>query len=114
MLPYLEVFGYAPGKTLYGAVPLANTNTDTTTPLSPAESNALRQVATDKLQNIGASERARRDAAGQALTALTVAYTLWAALVADDGGTLGHVVRGGVGLPLFFALGLKLSAEEGL
>jgi hypothetical protein len=46
--------------------------------------------------------------------ALSAAYVGWASLIADDGGLSGHILRFLSVIPLFLAVGYKLSAETGL
>jgi hypothetical protein len=116
MKPYLQAMGFTQGKTLYGALPLPAGFLDK--PSSPSSSTAAsssnQQYEINDLQNIGIDERARRDQVGDVMLAASVLYGTWASLWADHGGSMGHVLRGGLALPLFFAVGFKLSAKEGL
>jgi hypothetical protein len=111
MLPYMEVIGWKPGQTLYGAMPI---NTDDTVVVPPATAAARRDAAAEALQNIGSDERARRAQLGTAFGAVALVYATWATLGADGGGLTGHLLRFGVAVPLFLAVGFKVSAEEGL
>ena len=110
MQPYLKIMGFVEGKTLVGAVPMSTNNNKR----DAAQSAALRRQAADALQNIGDEERARRDTLGNVLVGLSLVYATWASLLADDGGLTGHVLRALLALPLFLAVGFKLSAQQGL
>jgi hypothetical protein len=111
MLPYMEVIGWKPGQTLYGAMPV---HTDATVVVPPAAVAARRDAAAEALQNIGSDERARRAQLGTAFAAVALVYATWASLLADDGGLTGHLLRLGLVVPLFLAEGFQVSAEEGL
>lgn len=113
MQPYLNLFGFVPGNTLVGAVPI-KTDGRNNNNIDQSHAAALRQQAAQALQNIGPEERARRDQVGNAMLAVSAVYVTWATLLADDGGTSGHVLRALAALPLFFAAGFKLSAQQGL
>ena len=120
MQPYLNLIGFVPGNTLMGAVPIKadrnnnNNNNNKNNNIDKSQAAALRQQAAQALQNIGPEERARRDQVGNAMLAVSAVYITWATLIADDGGTSGHVLRALAALPLFFAAGYKLSAQQGL
>ena len=111
MQPFLNTLGFVEGSTLKGAVP---TKSDGKDRVSEAEASDRRKEAADNLQNIGQDERDRRDRIGNIMLVVSAMYTVWASLIADDGGLTGHALRALLALPLFFATGFKLSAQEGL
>ncbi|KAG7362900.1 hypothetical protein IV203_026260 [Nitzschia inconspicua] len=109
MKPYLDLFGMTEGNTLNYALPSeAKINT------TDEQAAQLRKEAARTLTNIGREERQRRGQAANVFAILTAVYAVWAALVADNGGLEGHLVRFGTVLPLFFTFGYKLSEETGL
>jgi hypothetical protein len=111
MLPYMEVIGWKPGKMLYGALPV---DVDASAVVPAETAAARRNAAAETLQNIGTDERARRDQLGNVFVAASLVYATWASLLADEGGLTGHVLRLCLAVPLFLAVGLKVSAQEGL
>lgn len=108
---YLELFGMTEGKSLNYAIPL---NVDESRRSSPAESARLKKEAAENLQNIGIDERNRRAEAAKIFAAISILYAGWAGIIVDDGDLIGHIVRFGVVFPLFFAEGMRRSAESGL
>lgn len=96
---------------MYGPVPV---DLDDSELVPEEEAQARRQQAAQDLVNIGVEERQRRDRASSIVGALSVAYIGWASIVADDGGVNGHLLRFLSVIPVFFAVGYKLSAETGL
>lgn len=111
MTTYLDAMGIQEGRAIYyGPIP---GEVDETKRPSESESVALRQQATQELMNINKDERQRRNQAGQVMTVLSIAYIAWAALVADDGGFTGHILRFLSVIPLFLAVGYKRSAATG-
>lgn len=112
MVPYLKKMGIQEGKTLmYG--PLAF-DLDEATKTSMEQAQKLRELAAESLVNIGPAERERRNQAGTVMLALSAIYISWATLFADDGGIGGHILRFLGAIPLFFAVGYKVSAKRGL
>jgi hypothetical protein len=112
MNTYLDLFGVREGKSMfYGPIPI---DVDDSKRVSEEEAAALRKNAAKNLENIGNDERQRRTFAGNIFAAVTAAYVVWAALVADNGAIEGHLLRFLSILPLFFTVGYKLSAETGL
>jgi hypothetical protein len=112
MQSYLELFGVKEGKSLFaGPIPV---NVDESKKVSEAEASNRRLQASKDLTNIGMDERARRDKAGDVFRAISAVYIAWASLLADDGGFSGHLLRFASVVPVFFAVGYKLSAKTGL
>lgn len=109
MQPFLGTFGMTEGKSLNYALPLEAKATTT-----DEQAALLRKEAASNLTNIGMDERERRGQAAKVFAVLTTVYAVWAAIIVDDGGLAGHVVRFGIVLPLFFTFGYKLSEETGL
>jgi len=113
MDPYLDLMGIEPGKKLnYG--PLFPQSVDESDRVSTEEQEADRQRAARDLVNINQDERDRRAQASKLMAAVSVGYIFWASVIADDGGISGHLLRLASALPLFFAVGYKLSADTGL
>jgi hypothetical protein len=112
MNPYLDLFGVKEGKSIaFGPIPI---DIDESKRPSPAIAAELRKEAAKIFQNIGMDERERRAKAGDIFAIATVAFTVWAALFADNGQLAGHVLRFLSVIPLFLTVGYKLSAETGL
>jgi hypothetical protein len=112
MTTYLDKLGLKEGKSVYfGALTI---DVDESKRNSEEEAAALRQKSAEDLTNIGMDERDRRDKAGNVMWAVSAAYVGWASLIADDGGLSGHLLRFLSVIPLFLAVGYKLSAETGL
>jgi hypothetical protein len=112
MTTYLDKFGLKEGKSVFfGALTI---DVDESKRSSEEEATALRQKSAQDLTNIGMDERDRRDKAGNVMWAVSAAYVGWASLIADDGGLSGHFLRFLSVIPLFLAVGYKLSAETGL
>jgi hypothetical protein len=112
MTTYLDKLGLKEGKSVYfGALTI---DVDDSKRNSEEEATALRQKSAQDLTNIGMDERDRRDKAGNIMWAVWAAYVGWASLIADDGGLSGHILRFLSVIPLFLAVGYKLSAETGL
>lgn len=118
LLPYMDAIGFKQGNSVQGGIPSNSDNSKKQGGggggLSEAEGASRRQQASEDLQNIGPEERERRDRNGDVMIAVSVAYATWAGLIADDGGLTGHLLRALLALPLFLAVGLKLSAQTGL
>ena len=114
MLPYMSTMGFVQGNTLMGAIPMKPDSNSNNNMVTETEAAARRQEAAASLQNIGPEERQRRDRNGNIMIALSATYVTWASFLADDGGVTGHVLRAFLAMPLFLAVGLKLSAQEGL
>jgi hypothetical protein len=112
MTTYLDQFGLKEGKSVFfGALAI---DVDDSKRSSQEEAAALRQKSAQDLTNIGMDERERRDKAGNVMWAVSAAYVVWASLIADDGGLSGHFLRFLSVIPLFLAVGYKLSAKTGL
>ena len=99
------------GKSMKYFVPV---DADSTSRKTPEQVAAQKREFSKDLMNIGMEERERRRNAGDIFTVVTAAYVCWAALVVDQGDLLGHILRFLSVLPLFFAVGLKESADRGL
>jgi hypothetical protein len=113
MKPFLIAFGMTEGKSLNYAFPTVLDDKSSTT-TDNEQAARLREEAGRNLMNIGLEERQRRGQAAQVSAVLTAVYAIWAALIADNGGIGGHIIRFGTVLPLFFTFGYKLSQEKGL
>jgi hypothetical protein len=112
MTTYLDKLGLKEGKSVYfGALTI---DVDESKRNSEEDAAALREKSAEDLTNIGMDERDRRDKAGDFMWAVSAAYVGWASLIADDGGFSGHILRFLSVIPLFLAVGYKLSAETGL
>jgi hypothetical protein len=81
---------------------------------SPDQIALQKQELSRNLMNIGMDERERRRQAANIFTIVTAVYAMWAALVGDHGDFQGHVLRFMSVLPMFFVLGYKKSADQGL
>ena len=109
LMDYL--FLHQPGKSMAFGIPIGT---------DKSRETSIEQIAQSKselarnLMNIGMEERERRRQAGNIFVAVTAVYALWAALIADHGDFQGHVLRFMTFLPMFFALGYKESAKQGL
>mmetsp|Transcript_19670 Transcript_19670/g.36715 ORF Transcript_19670/g.36715 Transcript_19670/m.36715 type:complete len:197 (-) Transcript_19670:49-639(-) len=113
--PYLDLFGMSEGKKLVYALPLPfDDDNSNDSKVNDAEAARLREEAAKNLINIGTEERERRAQASKVAGVVTAVYATWAALIADTGGLEGHIFRFLTIFPLFFTLGYKLSAEQGL
>jgi hypothetical protein len=111
MEPYLQRMGIEEGKAIaYGPIAV---DVDEASRPPPQVAELLRNEAARNLVNINAQERQRRDVAGTLAWYATVSYATWAALLADDGGVGGHVLRFLTVIPLFLAVGYKRSAQTG-
>ena len=110
LVPYLDLLGIKEGKKVFfGPIPI-----DVGPIPSPEESERRRIEAAQNLMNIDAEERARRAQAARVMLGVTAVYMAWSALIADDGSLGGHVIRFASVVPIFLALGYRLSAETGL
>jgi hypothetical protein len=98
------------GKSMAYGIPVA---ADESRRSSPEKVAAEREEYAKKLMNIGMEERERRRNAGETFQVVTAVYICWAALI-DQGDFTGHILRFLVVLPLFFAVGYRLSADEGI
>lgn len=112
MQSYLDLGGIKEGKSVYMGP--FGVDVDASNRVTESQASAFRQQAACDLRNIGPDERARRDKAGDVMTALSAAYVVWAALIADDGSIIGHLLRFMAAVPIFFAIGYKVSAQKGL
>lgn len=109
---YLDLAGVQEGKSIaFGPFPV---NIDESKRQPDAIASKLREEAARNLQNIGMDERKRRAMAAKVMGVVTFVYVVWASLVLDDGGYIGHVLRLLSILPLFPAVGFQLSADTGL
>lgn len=105
------LFLHEDGKSMAYAIPM---DADPNQKASPEEVAQQKKDYSANLMNIGLEERDRRRNAGDLFTILTGVYIVWASLIADQGEFQGHVLRFLSFLPLFFASGFQLSADEGL
>jgi hypothetical protein len=111
MEPYLQRMGIEEGKAIaYGPIAV---DVDEANRPPPQVAELLRNEAAQNLVNINVQERQRRDVAGTLAWYATVSYATWAAVLADDGGWGGHVLRFVTVIPLFLAVGYKRSAKTG-
>ncbi len=95
MQPYLDLFGFVEGNTVYYGPGVA---VDPTKVPSKEEQERLRQEAMENMMNIGVDERERRREAGKIATMVAIGYALLSSIVLDDGTLEGHFVRLGVAL----------------
>jgi hypothetical protein len=109
---YLDFAGIREGKSIaFGPIP---TDIDESKRPTEAEALKLREGAARNMQNIGQDERDRRGMVARAMGIVTFLYVVWASLVLDDGGSSGHFFRFLSIIPLFLAVGFKMSADTGL
>lgn len=111
MKPYLDLFGFVEGNTVYYGPGVA---VDSSTFPSIQEQERLRKEAEENMMNIGVDERERRRQAGEIAYKLVVVYAILSSVFLDDGSIGGHFARFAIALPLFFANGYIKSAETGL
>lgn len=110
MTPFLELGGIKSGKRItYGVMA-----TDVDKQMIQEEKREQERRASQTLINIGDKERARREDVGNVILILSLTYSLWAALIADDGGLYGHFLRFMVFPTFALGYGYKLSAQTGL
>jgi hypothetical protein len=109
MTPFLDLFGFKEGKRMNYAIPMDVVGQSNVSKISDADAARLREEATKTLSNIGTEERERRAQAAKVFGIITALYSVWAALIADDGGLSGHILRFLSIIPLFFTVGYKLS-----
>lgn len=116
MAPYVDLFGYRPGKALVGAIPqdpTASPDYNTLT-LTPSEISERRAAAEQDLTNISPEERERRAGAAEVALKACGAYAIFSSLILDHDDIAGHLARFLIILPLFAWRGLDLSAKSGL
>lgn len=116
MTPYVDLFGYRPGKSLVGAIPTdIKASPDYGTLKLTQEEISDRRVAAERdLTNISPEERQRRAEVAQVALKVCGVYAIFSSLILDDGGVGGHFARFAVILPLFAYRGYDLSAKSGL
>ena len=108
--PFLEIGGIKSGKKItYGFFA-----TEVDRQMTWEEKREQERTASQNLVNIGDKERARREKVGNVILILSLMYSLWAALIADDGGLYGHFLRFLVFPTFALGYGYKLSAQTGL
>lgn len=108
----LELIGLTEGKSI--AFGMFSKEVDHGQVVSEDEAIKRRANAAAELVNIDMEERYRRKQAGDILTVVAAVYILWATLIADDGGLLGHLIRAVSFFPVFFAYAYKQSAKLGV
>ena len=112
MVTYVDLFGYRPGKTLVGAIPLDSSMSSPK--LTPEEIQQRAEEAERDLTNISPEERERRAAGAEIALKVAGVYAIVSSLLLDDGSFGGHLARFAVLLPLVFWRGYSLSAQSGL
>lgn len=112
---YLDIFGVREGKIIkYGPIPYDVTEDDLSSTTVDERNDILQQAAIN-LQNIGPRERQRRANASKIATYVSLGYAIFSSLpLFDEGSIQGQLIRFLIVVPLIFAWGYKLSAEEGL
>jgi len=108
----LELIGLTEGKSI--AFGMFSKEVDNEMFVSEEEAIKRRANAAAELVNIDMEERYRRKQAGDFLTVVSAVYILWATLIADDGGFVGHLIRAASFFPVFFAYAYKQSAKLGV
>jgi hypothetical protein len=111
MQPALDVMNMREGNSIYFG--LLSRPTNSSVAVSADESLQRRAQAAKDFVNIDFDERERRRQASKIMYAVTAAYVVWSTWV-DAGGIAGHLLRLGVVVPLFLALGYDKSAKVGL
>lgn len=114
MIPFMGMMGMDDGKVLKYGLLTSEPSGEGLESSSPEEVASALQEAMEKMTNIGKEERRRRDQVGNILIPLTAGYAVVAALLLDDGTTVGRLARFAIVVPLFLTRGYKLSAETGL
>jgi len=112
MIPFLGTFGFTEGKSSVYAIPMS-LPADTIIP-SEKEIAKRQSEAAENMFNIGPQERERRSEASKIAFAVTIGYAILSSLKLDQGDIMGHLVRFGIIIPGFIAVGLRKSAELGL
>ena len=112
MVTHVDLFGYRPGKTLVGAIPLDSSMSSPK--LTPEEKQKRAEDAERDLTNISPEERERRAAGAEIALKVAGVYAIVSSLLLDDGSFGGHLARFPVLLPLVFWRGYSLSAQSGL
>lgn len=114
MIPYLSALGLEPGtgkQVVFGPIAMDLPESQKT---NEEQAATRRKQAAENLVNIGPEERERRAQAGSIMLAVSAVYVAWTALIGDDGGIAGHLLRFLSVFPIFLGLGYKISAETGL
>lgn len=101
MQPYLDLFGFVEGNTVYYGPGVA---VDPSNIPSEEEQARLRKEAVENMMNIGMGERERRRQGGEIATKVAIGYAIVSSIFLDDGSFEGHFVRLGLALVrlLFF------------
>ncbi len=95
MQPYLDLFGFVEGNTVYYGPGVA---ADPSKAPSTEDQERLRADAIESMTNIGADERERRREGGEIASRAAIAYALVSSIFLDDGSLEGHFVRLGLAL----------------
>ena len=95
MQPYLDLFGFVEGNTVYYGPGVA---IDPSKIPSEEEQERLRKVAVKNMMNIGIDERERRRQGGEIATKVAIGYAILSSIFLDDGSFGGHFVRLGLAL----------------
>jgi hypothetical protein len=109
---YLDFVGVQEGKSIaFGPIPVT---IDESKRQSEADALNSREKAARELQNLGMDERDRRSQLANVMGVISFVYVVMASSILDDGGYSGHFFRFLSIIPLFPAVGFKLSSETGL
>mmetsp|Transcript_9983 Transcript_9983/g.11614 ORF Transcript_9983/g.11614 Transcript_9983/m.11614 type:complete len:248 (-) Transcript_9983:476-1219(-) len=90
MQPYLDLFGFVEGKTVYygPGVPVDELKFPST-----EKQQELRKIAREEMTNISMGERNRRREGGEIATMVAIFYALFSSIFLDDGEFSGHLAR---------------------
>jgi hypothetical protein len=122
MKPFLDLFGYVEGNTVYNGVGVSmdksNSSNSDNSDIEDIPSLEVqierRKEAEENMMNIGMVERMRRGQAGEIAYKAVFGYGILSSIFLDDGSIGGSLARFAIILPLFFATGYTKSAETGL
>merc|ERR1712154_86868 len=109
MQPYLDLFGFVEGNTVYYGPGVA---VDESQFPSKEEQQKLQEEAEQNMMNIGIEERERRRQAGDIAYKVVFAYAILSSIFLDDGTISGNLARLAIAMPLFFAAGYSKSADS--
>jgi len=114
MSDFLEKGGIQEGKKITWGVIAQDIDAADVGNVSEEEALQRRKVAAEKLVNIDAEERARRDKVGSIVMIFAVVYAAYISIVVDAGDVAGHFMRFSVFPFAALGYGYKQSAKEGL
>ena len=95
MQPYLDLFGFVEGNTVYYGPGVA---VDESKFPSKEEQQRLREEAEENMMNIGLEERERRRQAGDIAYKVVFAYAILSSIFLDDGTISGNLARFAIAL----------------